>query len=304
MSYKLSVIITSKNENDQKLQELKWSIEQQTFKNYEVIIVTDGDSESAKGIGLRRAKGEIVCILASDNYLNDKRFFERCLKPLDEDKRLIGSFALRYHYEPTDGILNRYFALFGVNDPIPLYLHKNDKIPYYADDILGYPLFLYSEIKDYILVKLAFVPTLGDNGFFIRKDILMQADIEHYFHIDVCQDLFDKGYNRYAVVNTTIWHRTGGNIFKFFLKRLKYANKFMAGRRWHMIDHRMDMHNLYWFIFSTLTLVYPICLSIKGYKVIKDKAWFLHLPICLVTILVYGLWTIKILFSSVFLKHP
>ena len=56
---------------------------------------------------------------------------------------------------------------------------------------------------------------------------------------------------------------------------------------------RKDLPGLCWFIFSTLTLVYPLYLSMKGYKIIKDKAWFLHLPICLITMGVYGLWIIK-----------
>ena len=277
---KLSVIVTAKNINDQKLKDLECSLTQQTFQDFEKIIVTEGDSESAKGIGLRKAKGEIVCILASDNYLNDPCFFSKCLRPF-RDKDIIGSFPARYYYDWQDNMLNRYFALFGVNDPIPLYLNKNDRYPYYIP------------IEDmYSIIELKQVPTLGDNGFFIRQDVLMQADIEHYYHIDVCQDLFDKGYKTYAVVNTSIWHKTGGDIFSFFSKRLKYADKFYHNRRWHMVE-RKDLLKLSWFILCTLTLIQPLYLSIKGYMVIKDKAWFLHLPICIITIGVYGLWTLK-----------
>lgn len=278
----LSCIITAKNRNDPKLKDLQYSLSLQTFRNFETLIITEGNSETAKAIGLKRAKGSIICILASDNYLNDLQFFDKCIKPFKENKEIIGSYPLKYWYCKDDNILNRYFALFGVNDPIPLYLNKNDREPYYKH---------FGEIK-YWKRTLKYVPTLGDNGFFIRKDILMQADIDHYFHIDVCQDLFDLGYKTYAIVNTSIWHRTGGNIIKFFMKRLKYADKFSQNRRWHMVEKK-DLPRLCWFIFSTLTLIYPLYLSVKGYKVIKDKAWFLHLPVCLITIFIYGLWTIK-----------
>ena len=291
MGAMLSCIITAKDRNDKKLQDLLYSVEQQTFRNFETIIITEGNSETAKAIGLKRAKGQIICILASDNYLHDPRFFEVCLKPF-ENKEIVGSFPLKYWHNREDNILNRYFALFGVNDPIPLYLHKNDRASYYAEEICNYPiLFTYSH-PEYFIVNLDSVPTLGDNGFFIRKDILMKADIEHYFHIDVCQDVFNLGYKIYAIVNTSIWHRTGGNIIKFFLKRFRYADKFSGGRRWKMVT-RQDLPRLFWFIFSTLTLIYPLYLSVKGYRIIKDKAWFLHLLICLITIGVYGLWILK-----------
>lgn len=286
MIKKLSCIITAKDRNDPKLKDLEYSLAQQTFRNFETIIVTEGNSETAKAIGLKRAKGNIICILASDNYLNDTQFFEKCLKPF-EDKEVVGSYPIHYWYYRDDNILNRYFALFGVNDPIPLYLKKNDKFPYWVQA----PDNRWADVVD-----IAYVRTLGDNGFFIRKDILMKADIDHYFHIDVCQDLFDLGYKRYAIVNTSIWHRTGGNIIEFFAKRLKYADKFSEGRRWKMVTKK-DLPKLLWFIFSTLTLIYPLYLSVKGYKIIKDKAWFLHLPICLITIGVYGIWTLKRLIS-------
>ncbi len=291
MGAELSVIITTKNRNDPKLRDLEFSLEHQTYRNFETLIITEGNSETAKAIGLKRAKGKYICILASDNYLNDPQFFAKCLEPF-KNKDIVGSFPVRYWHYKDDNILNRYFALFGVNDPIPLYLNKNDRASYYTDELCEYPIIFSYSHPEYFIVNLESVPTLGDNGFFIRKDILMQADIENYFHIDVCQDLFDLGYKTYAVVNTSIWHRTGGNIIKFFLKRLKYADKFSEGRRWKMLGKK-DLPRLLWFIFSTLTLIYPLYLSVKGYRKIKDKAWFLHLPICLITIGVYGVWTLK-----------
>ena len=285
----LSVIITAKDINDYKLQDLLISIKAQEYVNFETIIVTEGNSETAKAIGLRKAKGDIVCILASDNFLNDSHFFLKCLEPFKEN-RVVGSYPLRYYYKANDDILNRYFALLGVNDPIPLYLGKNDRASYLADTLYGYPI-VWTH-RPYFIVNLPYVPTLGDNGFFIRKNILLKANIENYFHIDVCQDLFDLGYNTYAVVDTTIWHRTGGNLIKFFKKRLFYADKFVNGRRWHMVN-RKDLPRLLLFIISTVTMVYPLCLSIMGYRKIKDRAWFLHLPICLITIGVYGIWVIR-----------
>ena len=272
---KLSVVITAKDKNDQKLKDLLYSIEQQTFKNYEVIVVTEGDSESAKAIGIKRAKGEIVCILASDNYLDNRDFFNICLAPF-EYPSVCFTLPERYSYFLEDNMLNRYFALFGVNDPIPLYLNKNDKISY------------YEVMSDYGF------KTFGDNGFFVRKEIILKSDIEHYYHIDNIYDIWKKGFTNYDICLTSILHRTGGNIFKFFIKRFKYADKFNTKyRRWHMVETRQDYLRLLWFIFCTITLIQPLYLSFKGYRVIKDKAWFLHPIVCWFTLITYGLWVVK-----------
>jgi len=282
---KLSVIITAKDINDPKLKELIWSIRQQTFKNYEVIVVTEGDSESAKAIGIKKAKGKVICILASDNFLNDIKFFEKCM-PIPYE---IGSFPAFYYYNKCDNILNRYFALIGCNDPIPLYLGKNDKFSYFNK--FNQDSFYIKHNRD--------ITTLGDNGMFIMKDIILKADIKHYYHIDVFKDLFNLGYKTYKVVNTSIWHRTGGNILKFFLKRYRYADKFATPfRRWHMVEKK-DIPKLLWFIFCTITLIQPLYLSVKGYRIIKDKAWFLHPIVCWLTLITYGIWTLKKLTKSI-----
>lgn len=282
---KLSVIITAKSRDDPKLIALLKSINSQSYpkSKREILVITEGDSESAKAIGLKKAKGDIICILASDNYLNDTNFFTKCIKPLKKDNAIVGSFPIRYHHTKSDNILNRYFALIGCNDPLPLYLGKNDKIPYYED----------IQFKDYVTAYMDYVPTLGDNGFFIWRQILLKADIDHYYHIDVCQDLLGMGYNRYALVNTSIWHRTGGNIVKFFLKRYKYADKFNTPhRRWRMVEE-YEWPLVKDFIISTLCIYEPLMLSIAGYRKVHDIAWFLHWPVCVITIGVYGLWVLK-----------
>ena len=281
MSCILSVIITAKDKNDPKLKDLIWSIRQQSFKNYEIIVETEGDSESAKGIALLKAKGNIICILASDNYLNDTELFGKVIYQFN-NYDVNGIYPKKYFYYKYDNILNRYFSLFGCNDPIPLYLDKNDKLPYYLENH-------NSEFK-----------TFGDNGFFIRKSILLKSDIKHYYHIDNIYDLWEMGYQNIYSIDSVIWHRTGDNIFKFFIKRFKYADKFATPyRRWRMVEKK-DLPNLLWFIFCTITLIQPLYLSVKGYRVIKDKAWFLHPIVCWFTLITYGIWTFKRLITNIF----
>jgi glycosyltransferase involved in cell wall biosynthesis len=130
----LSIIITAKDKNDWLLKDLLRSIDAQTYPKdkYEVLVITEGDSESAKGIGVKRARGKYVCILASDNYLDSKGFLEYHIRCLNAHPDYTGMYPGYYSYYREDDILNRYFALIGGNDVIPFYLGKNDKFSYFG----------------------------------------------------------------------------------------------------------------------------------------------------------------------------
>lgn len=292
---KLSIIVTAKDSKSKQLKRFLESVEKQDYLGEkEVIVVTEGNSESAKAIGLRRAKGEIVAIFASDNELVDPQFISKCMEPLEVEKYITGSYPIRYYHTKKDNLLNRYFALVGVNDPVPLYLWKNDRKSYGRNHLYGYDCSNIDKRK-YMVAKFFVqdMPTLGDNGFFIRRDALLKADIDHYYHIDVCYDLIKLGCGSdYAVVDTSIWHHTGGNIVRFFLKRFKYADKFMDNRRWKMIE-RSDWLGMVWFIVSTITIAPCVILSFQGYKKVKDIAWFLHYPVCLGSLITYFLLFMK-----------
>lgn len=277
---KLSLIIPVKDVNDPKLKELLKSIDEQDFdkSQMETLIITEGTSESAKAIGIRKAKGEVIGILASDNELTHIRdltgFYTLALER---------GAAYSAYYSPVkgDNILNRYFALIGGNDPLSYYMGKNDRWPWHEGE--SKPIAGLS---------------IGDNGFFIRKDLIEKTDLDNYYHIDNANEaVFPEG--RIVTVDRHIWHKTGGNIFSFFIKRYHYGlqHAFNKNRRWHLVDFHnpTDIRRFLWFIFVSLTLVEPLCLSIRGYLKVKDWAWFLHPMICLATLFTYGLLVLHLL---------
>ncbi len=284
---KLSIIVTAKDKDDKLYRDFIQSVQQQTFTDYEIITVTEGDSESAKAIGLKKAKGKIVGIFASDNFLDDPNFLKKCLLPFN-DPNIDFSLPIQYSYFNNDNPLNRYFALMGVNDVIPYYLDKADRKSRFYEHAPYY--------TDYVVCDVKFrkqVRTVGDNGTFVRLNLLRQADIDNYYHIDVFQDLHNLGYTQYALVNTSLWHRTGGNIFKSFWKRFKYADKFMTPkRRWKMVT-KSDIWPLVKFVLGTLIVIPRLWESFRGYMIKRDWAWFLHWPVCMLTIITYGLLVVK-----------
>ena len=277
MACKLSLVIPARDKNDQKLSELLASIERQDFlkEELEVLVITEGTSESAKAIGIKRSNGEVIGILASDNEL----VYENYLSVMYESAKLNGaSSSLYYWHNYSDDILNRYFALIGGNDPLSFYMRTNDKAPYYSGWSLG------------PWKKRSF----GDNGFFVRKSWINKTDLDNYYHIDNATEI----ENAPEVEIYPIWHKTGDNIFKFLSKRYRYGlqHAFNKNRRWHLVDFHKpeDIWRLVWFILATLTVIEPLCLSIRGYLKIRDVAWFMHPIVCLATLFTYVLLVINL----------
>lgn len=271
---KLSLVIPAKDKNDPKLKALIRSIKEQEFASgeMELLVVSEGTSESGKAIGIRAAKGHVIGILASDNELVEPDF----LKEHYANAMYHGAaYPIKYFYKKDDDILNRYFALIGGNDPLSFYMKKNDRWSYDGQHT--------GNMTN---------GSIGDNGYFIRKDLILKTDLDNYYHVD---NAIEAGALT-AGMPYAIWHKTGGNIFKFFLKRYRYGleHAFNKNRRWHLVDlsKPQDIRRLLWFIFVSLTLVEPLCLSIRGYLKIRDVAWFLHPLICLATLFTYACLTI------------
>ena len=183
-----------------------------------------------------------------------------------------------------DNSLNRYFSLIGSNDPVAFYLGKADRKPYYEFD--DDEFFTLMEFKDKI-------PSLGDNGFFIRRETFLKADLEHYYPMDCMQDLIRMGKRTFLRMNgASIWHRTSDNLFTFLRKRYKYARDLYSDRqdrRWKMLDTKEDYQRLLWFIASTLTVIPCLLVSLRGFRKIQDTSWFLHWPVCFGFLVTYTL---------------
>ncbi len=166
--------------------------------------------EARKAIGAARATNELILFVDSDNILPHKNWLKNMIEPLVNDREIIATQPLRYHYDKNLSLLNRYFSLFGVNDPIAYYFNKRDRLSWQEQD---WRLFGSAEDKGRYF-KVTFrkdrLPTLGANGYLVRKDILFKArtNPEEFFHIDINYDLVVLGYNKYGIVKDDIIHLT------------------------------------------------------------------------------------------------
>lgn len=271
----------------QKLQDLIDSIRSQDFPQdqIEILTITEGDSEQAKAIGIRRAKGEICAMFCADNYVYKKETFERVNFYFHTDKDLTGVFSKYYLVKKNDNSLNRYFSLIGGNDPICFYLDKNDRKPHYLKTDVP----IEFEAVNFLNWK---VPSLGCNGFFYRRDHIIKSNLDNYYPMDNASELISRGMSLfYRCMNMDIWHRTSDNLIRFLIKRYKYARDLYSdrtNRRWRMLDTREDYLRLLWFVVATVTVLPCIATSIRGFLKVRDWAWAWHWPVCFGFLITYG----------------
>lgn len=262
------------------------------------------NQEARKAIGLLSASNDIIAFIDSDNILPHPQWLLRMIEPFTQNKEIIATQPLRYTYDKSTSLLNRYFALFGVNDPVSYYLNKRDKLSWAENSwkLLGNA----EDMGNYFLVrfKADAMPTLGANGFFARRSILLKAKCKpsEFFHIDVNYDLISLGYNTYGIVKESIIHLTGDKLYSFIRKRFLYMKRYYLDKRSirrYKIYTSHDRYNLIKYVFFSITLFEPLLQSIRGYRRIRDKAWFLHPIVCLAILFAYGLaiieWRLKLL---------
>ncbi len=258
------------------------------------------NAEFNKGLGVNESKGEYILMVDHDNILPHDKWLKKMLHPLIEDKDIVGSETLRYHYDPKASLLDRYFALFGAGDPLAFYLGKADRLSYiYNEYHLAGSI---KDIGDYYIVKFNKnrIPTLGANGFLIRSDILKKnADIRpnHFFHIDVNVDLIKKGYDKYAFIKDDIIHLTGyKSILSFLYRRKLFMEQFhfitKEERRYSVFEPR-DRLKLIVFILYATTVIKPLYDSTRGFLKVKDIAWFFHPILSFVILVIYSYVVLK-----------
>lgn len=325
---KVSVIIPTLNDEENLEKCLDFLSKQNFDKNSWEIIVIDGGStdktlkvaqkgkvkiledkigspEVAKGLGIVQAKGEYILIMDADDFLIDKNYVRRLLTSLEKEKNCIGAYSESYFWGKEDKILNRYFALIGGNDPLAVFLGKNDRRGFIQKNTD-----LYGKIikdTDKFLIRqfdVNKVPTLGGNGFLVKKEMLEKSKFkkEIFFHSDAIYNLVFKGFDKFLVYKTEVWHASGEEFIYYFVKRYKYLNDIymrdFRKRDYHVFDPKKDLVKLTLFCLSSMTLLYPIYFSIKGFLKKKDVAWFLHPLVCTGIFWVYSFSVIKNLFNQ------
>lgn len=260
------------------------------------------NAEYNRGIAFNSAKNELALVLDHDNYMPTKNFLREYVQPFLDNKEVVAVESCYYHYDRSFPLLDRYFALFGVLDPVPYYLGKADRMNQTSKkwNLLGKA----KDMRTYYIVTFEKdprkIPTLGTNGCLMRRGVVTKnADVRpgHHYPIDVMVDVIAKGHNTFAFTKNSLTHLTGSRGFKDFLRRrILFVNQYHfeegANRR-YSVYMKGDLPNLIKFVLYSITFVKPTYDAIRGFLVIPDVAWFLHPIVCLGTCIAYGYGTLQ-----------
>lgn len=259
-----------------------------------------GNQEARRGVGATHAKNEILVYLDTDNYLPHSEWFQKMVHPLIEDREIFASQTLWYAYRKTDTLFNRYCSLFGVNDPVAYYLSKQDRLTHYQEKwvLKGSP---EDKGNYYKIVFTEDLPTVGCNGFLIRREVLLKVvdDFNNFFHIDVIYDLIKRGHKNIAFVKDEVIHDTSATLLGNLKKRISYyashSVELKNNRRYKVFDtkNKRDVILLLKYILYSVTIIKPLWDATKGFVKKPDIAWFMHPVACIAFLFAYGLAVIK-----------
>ncbi len=247
--------------------------------------------EAGKAAGVRQATGELVALVDSDNILPADDWLARMVAPFD-DPAIAGTEPIRFEYRRADPPLTRYCALIGMNDPLCHFLKNYDRENVLSGRWTGLDIET-SDRGDYLEVSLkpGSIPTMGANGFLVRRDLLEELEIGDYlFDIDVVYGLVMRGNNLFAKVKVGIVHIYGKGLGTFARKQLRRVRDFryygsLGVRRYPWTRHgKVDLVR---FILYCITVVPLLLQTAKGCIRKPDTAWALHAPACITTLLVY-----------------
>ena len=248
--------------------------------------------EAGKSAGIRVATGDIIALVDSDNILDSQEWLGKMIAPFS-DPEIAASEPLWYTRRETDPPLTRYFAMLGMNDPLCLFLGNYDRRSMVTGRWTGMDV-RTEEREGYLDVTLEAdrLPTIGANGFVIRRSVLEKVQWEPYFFdIDIMHQAIEAGYRHVAKVECGIVHLYCRSLKDFARKQDRRVRDYLffraeARRSYPWATQRK--RGILVFCLSTV-LVFPLLIqALRGRRRQADRAWLYHVPVCWITLTVYA----------------
>ncbi len=254
--------------------------------------------EAGKAAGIKAAKGDLIALVDSDNILPDPGWIERMTAPFS-DPDIIATEPLEYTCRRDDPALTRYFALLGMNDPICLFTGNYDRTSAVTGRWTELPV-AQEDCGGYIKLRLGenALPTIGANGFVFRRTLLDGVKWEPYlFDIDILYDRIRReGSVTVAKVKTGIVHLYCARLADFARKQRRRIRDFLyfaqEKERIYPWD-RQRKAGIVLFCLATVLVLPLLWQMAKGAFRRPDRAWLYHVPVCWITLWVYGIGTLS-----------
>ena len=250
--------------------------------------------EAGKTAGIKAARGEIIALVDSDNILPDPGWLARMLAPF-ADPEIMATEPIAYTARAEDPALTRYFARLGMNDPLCLFMRNYDRLSAITGRWTGLAVD-ETDCGAYLKLRLgaAALPTIGANGFVFRRALLDGTNWDPYlFDIDILYERIRRdGAVCVAKVKTGIVHLYCARLADFARKQRRRIRDFLyfaqAKQRSYPWD-RQRRAGIVLFCLATVTVLPLVVQMVRGWRRQPDRAWLYHVPVCALTLWIYGL---------------
>jgi len=252
-------------------------------------------AEAGKAIGVKKAKGKFICLIDSDNIIPDQNWLESILQPFDLEKNIIGSEPIRFTYRPHSGFIERYSALFGINDPYAWVTKVYDRQNLLNNKWTGLKINQIDK-KQYILATLEpnqLIPTIGANGTVFKTEFLRNnLKSDYLFDIDIISQVLQKKQKPiyFAKTKIGIIHTfCESSISKFIRKQKRRLTDYFFYQNLRKFNwHQTNQTGILKYSLYTISVILPVLDSTRGFLKKPDLAWFFHPFACLITLIVYS----------------
>jgi glycosyltransferase involved in cell wall biosynthesis len=254
--------------------------------------------EAGKAVGFRSARGGLILTLDSDNVVVGRDWLRQMVAPF-EDADVISAQALRWDYRRSDYFITRWAALTGVNDPVALYVGNYDRYSYLTGRWTDCSH--TAERRDgwlRVVLDPAEVPTMGANGYIVRREALDVVPVgDYFFDVDFVYDLVQRGHRTIALVDVPVRHYYCDSIGRYYKKtRRRIDDYFFFARAGTGRSYPWTTRNtrgIARFAISSVLVLPLLADVVRGARRRPDPAWLFHLPACWITLGVYGAGTIR-----------
>ena len=251
-------------------------------------------AEAGKAIGIKSAKGKYTCLIDSDNILPNPKWIEQMIFPFEANHQIIGSEPIEFTYRYKSGIIERYSALIGANDPYAFVTGVYDRKNYINFKWTNLKIEQIDKHK-YIQITLKpdqDIPTIGANGtMFLTKFLQENLKSEYLFDIDIISQVLNKTQKPiyFAKVKTGIIHTfCESSISKFIRKQRRRLVDYYSYHQFRQYNwEKSAFLKQIKFTLYTILIIPAIIDSVRGFIHQPDIVWLMHPFFCLITLYIY-----------------
>lgn len=250
--------------------------------------------EAGKAVAFRHSSGDLVLLIDSDNILPGADWMRQMVRPLLEDQMIIGAEPVRFVSQKGDSVVDRYCAVFGMVDPLCLFVGNYDKFCSATRRWTSLPVRVEPR-QGYVAVALdrPLLPTFGANGTLYRRKALEPYVTEYLKDIDVpVQMSSGRDALWFAKVDVGIRHLCCPSVRDYLRKQQRRIRDYFAIPRIGLQEYPWRSVALWGtvkFCLATVLVVPLLSQSARAYLTSRDKAAFFHPVACWLTLYIYAI---------------